>query len=114
MPVRSGEVGLLGFRARTRLAESCDVRSGRTLEDLQPELGRDREEVVEEIRLLHDKYGVKVVLLTDEYPTHSSDRWEEILDRLIALNREIYILMETRAPDIVRDRNILKKKGLEA
>jgi anaerobic magnesium-protoporphyrin IX monomethyl ester cyclase len=71
--------------------------------------GREPAAVVEEIRHLYDDYGVNVVLLTDEYPTHDADRWEEILDRIISLDREIYLLMETRAPDIVRDRAILPK-----
>ncbi|NIP15992.1 MAG: radical SAM protein, partial [Gemmatimonadetes bacterium] len=42
--------------------------------------GREPEPVVEEMRRLHDDHGVNVVLLTDEYPTHDPDRWEEILD----------------------------------
>jgi anaerobic magnesium-protoporphyrin IX monomethyl ester cyclase len=71
--------------------------------------GREPVKVVEEIRHLYDEYGVNVVLLTDEYPTKDADRWEEILDRVIDLDREIYLLMETRAPDIVRDRAILDK-----
>ncbi len=71
--------------------------------------GREPAEVVEEIRYLYDEHGVNVVLLTDEYPTQDADRWEEFLDRVIALDREIYLLMETRAPDIVRDRAILSK-----
>jgi anaerobic magnesium-protoporphyrin IX monomethyl ester cyclase len=70
---------------------------------------RAPETVVEEIRRLHQDYGVNVVLLTDEYPTHDRDRWEEILDRIIALDHEIYLLMETRAQDIVRDISILPK-----
>jgi len=70
---------------------------------------RSPEHVVEEVRRLHDDYGVGVVLFTDEYPTADAERWEEILDRIIALDREIYLLMETRAADIVRDRAILPK-----
>lgn len=74
--------------------------------------GRAPEAVAEEIRLLHDRYGVNVVLLSDEYPTNDRDRWEELLDRVISLRgggRELYLLMETRAEDIVRDREILSK-----
>lgn len=71
--------------------------------------GRNPEPVAEEIRALHDDYGVNVVLLTDEYPTKDAARWEELLDRVIALDREIYLLIETRAQDIVRDRAILAK-----
>jgi len=71
--------------------------------------GRNPEPVAEEIRALHDDHGVNVVLLTDEYPTKDAARWEELLDRVIALDREIYLLIETRAQDIVRDRAILSK-----
>jgi anaerobic magnesium-protoporphyrin IX monomethyl ester cyclase len=65
--------------------------------------------VVEEIRNLNDEYGVNVVLFTDEYPTKDQARWEEILDRIIALDRDLYLLMETRAADIVRDEAFLPK-----
>jgi anaerobic magnesium-protoporphyrin IX monomethyl ester cyclase len=71
--------------------------------------GRSPAAVVEEVRRLHDDYGVNVILFTDEYPTHDRDRWEEILDRIIGLDRELYLLMETRAQDIVRDNSILTK-----
>ncbi len=71
--------------------------------------GRSPESVVQEIRQLNDDYGVNVILFTDEYPTREAERWEEILDRIIALDRELYLLMETRAEDIVRDRAILPK-----
>lgn len=71
--------------------------------------GRAASAVVAEIAELRGKYGVNVILLTDEYPTHDRDRWEELLDRLIAANLDVYLLMETRVEDIVRDRDILPK-----
>jgi anaerobic magnesium-protoporphyrin IX monomethyl ester cyclase len=71
--------------------------------------GRSPAAIVEEVRRLHDDYGVNVILFTDEYPTHDRDRWEEILDRIIGLKRELYLLMETRAQDIVRDESFLPK-----
>ncbi|MEN8164672.1 MAG: radical SAM protein [Acidobacteriota bacterium] len=72
---------------------------------------RDRrpEPVVAEIEHLYRKYGVNVILISDEYPTGDAARWEEILDRLIALDLPLYLLMETRAEDIVRDEAILPK-----
>ena len=70
---------------------------------------REPEAVVREIELLSDAYGVNVILFTDEYPTQDQDRWEEILDRIIALDRDLYLLMETRAADIVRDERFLPK-----
>lgn len=65
--------------------------------------------VVDEIAGLHRDHGVNVILITDEYPTSDPDRWEEILDRLIALDLPLHLLMETRAADIVRDEAILAK-----
>jgi anaerobic magnesium-protoporphyrin IX monomethyl ester cyclase len=71
--------------------------------------GRPAQSVAAEIEVLHRKYGVNVILLTDEYPTQDRDRWEELLDRLIEADLDIYLLMETRVEDIVRDRDILAK-----
>ncbi|MFZ2199156.1 MAG: cobalamin-dependent protein, partial [Thermodesulfovibrionales bacterium] len=65
---------------------------------------RKPEKVVEEMEHLKKTYGVNVVLLPDEYPTSSRQRWEKILDLLIEKDLGIYLLMETRAEDIVRDR----------
>jgi anaerobic magnesium-protoporphyrin IX monomethyl ester cyclase len=70
---------------------------------------RSPEAVTAEIVELNRKYGVNVFLISDEYPTKDPDRWEEILDRLIALDLGIFLLMETRAADIVRDERILAK-----
>lgn len=70
---------------------------------------RRPEAVVTEIEMLHRRYGVNVFLVSDEYPTGDAARWEEILDRIIALKLPIYLLMETRAEDIVRDERILPK-----
>lgn len=65
--------------------------------------------VIEQIRFLHQAYGVNVLLLSDEYPTADASRWEEILDRLIFEEFPVTLLMETRADDIVRDKAILHK-----
>jgi len=71
--------------------------------------GRQPKAVVDEIAMLHRSHGVNVILISDEYPTYDPDRWEEILDRLISLDLPLYLLMETRAADIVRDERILPK-----
>jgi anaerobic magnesium-protoporphyrin IX monomethyl ester cyclase len=71
--------------------------------------GRDPKAVTDEIKHLSDDYGVNVILFGDEYPTQDQDRWEELLDRIIALDRDLYLLMETRAADIVRDKGFLAK-----
>jgi len=72
--------------------------------------GRSPESVVAEIERQRRDFGVNVILLTDEYPTKDAARWEEILDRIIALGYDdLYLLMETRVEDIVRDRAIMPK-----
>ncbi len=72
--------------------------------------GRTAESVVAEIDRLYNDFGVNVILLTDEYPTQDRDRWEELLDRIIARRYDdMYLLMETRVEDIVRDREIMAK-----
>lgn len=71
--------------------------------------GRKPENVVSEIEQLNKTYGVNVFLLPDEYPTKDRERWEKLLDALIKKDMGIYILMETRAEDILRDKEILHK-----
>jgi anaerobic magnesium-protoporphyrin IX monomethyl ester cyclase len=70
---------------------------------------RDPACVAAEIAHLRRAHGVDVVLLTDEYPTSDRARWEAFLDRMIELDLDVHLLMETRVPDIVRDRDILPK-----
>jgi anaerobic magnesium-protoporphyrin IX monomethyl ester cyclase len=71
--------------------------------------GRKAEKVVQEIEMLYKKYKVNVFLFPDEHPTHDRDRWEKMMDLLIEKDMGIYLLMETRAEDIVRDKDILWK-----
>ena len=71
--------------------------------------GRGPENIVEEIGHLATGYGVNVFLIPDEHPTHNRERWERLMDLLIEKDLGIYILMETRDEDIVRDRDILWK-----
>lgn len=71
--------------------------------------GRNPEALIKEIEVQHLKYGVNVILLTDDYPTLDRERWELFLDLLIERNWPIYLLMETRVEDIIRDKDILPK-----
>lgn len=71
--------------------------------------GRKPESVAAEIEHLKTTYGVNVVLLPDEYPTSDRVRWERLLDILIEKDLGVYLLMETRAEDILRDKDILWK-----
>lgn len=70
---------------------------------------REPESVVAEMELLRTRYGVNVILITDEYPTADRQRWEKVLDLLIERDLDLHILMETRAEDILRDEDILDK-----
>jgi anaerobic magnesium-protoporphyrin IX monomethyl ester cyclase len=71
--------------------------------------GRKPEKVVDEIQYLRDRHGVNVVLIADEFPTKDRERWEHLLDLLIQRDLGVYLLMETRVEDIVRDKDILHK-----
>jgi anaerobic magnesium-protoporphyrin IX monomethyl ester cyclase len=70
---------------------------------------RSPEAIVAEMAALKEKHGVDVILFTDDYPTPDRARWERLLDLLIERNLGMSILMETRAGDIIRDRDILDK-----
>ncbi|MDI6870430.1 MAG: cobalamin-dependent protein [Bacillota bacterium] len=71
--------------------------------------GRRPERVVEELLHLNREYGVDVVMFSDEYPTKERERWERLLDLIIASGVKLTLLMETRVEDILRDRDILTK-----
>ena len=71
--------------------------------------GRKPEAIVPELRHLNERYGINVFLFTDEYPTQDAERWERLLDLIIEADLGIYILIETRVEDIVRDEAILPK-----
>ncbi|MFC1591956.1 B12-binding domain-containing radical SAM protein [Thermodesulfobacteriota bacterium] len=71
--------------------------------------GRRPESFVAELEDLHSRFGVNVFFVGDEFPTKDPDRWEQILDLLIEKDLGIYLLVETCAADIVRDREILPK-----
>ncbi|WP_297055091.1 radical SAM protein [Thermosulfurimonas sp.] len=70
---------------------------------------RSPESFVAELELLRERYGVDVVMISDEYPTRDRARWERILDLLIERDLGMEILMETRVDDIVRDEDLMEK-----
>jgi len=70
---------------------------------------RDPRKVADELEYLYITHQVNVFLITDEYPTRDRDRWEALLDAVIAKNIPVYLLMETRPADIIRDREIIWK-----
>ncbi len=69
---------------------------------------REPELVVDEVEMLHREFGVNVFLITDEYPTSERDRWIRILKGLISRNLKVYLLIETRVDDIIRDEDIME------
>lgn len=76
---------------------------------------RDPECVVREIAKLREDFGVNVILLTDEYPTSDRARWKRLLDLITDRDLGVDLLIETRAQDIVRDRDMLglyRKAGI--
>ncbi|HJV66854.1 MAG TPA: radical SAM protein [Geomonas sp.] len=70
---------------------------------------RKPENVIVEMRHLRDTYDIKFITLIDAYPTKIRDRWELFLDLLIEAKLGIYLLIETRVEDIIRDKDILHK-----
>ena len=70
---------------------------------------RSVEAVVAEVRMLRERFGVDTLEVADELPTADRERWEAILDRLIAEDLGVELLVETRADDVVRDAAIIEK-----
>jgi len=70
---------------------------------------RDPLKVVDELAYLYSVHRVNVFMIADEHPTRDRERWHAFLDALIARDMPIYLLMETRAGDVIRDRDILWK-----
>ncbi len=68
---------------------------------------RSPEDVVSEIQMLKETYGVGVVMFSDETPTLDEVRWRAILDLLVERDLGMHILMETRVDDILRDEAIM-------
>jgi anaerobic magnesium-protoporphyrin IX monomethyl ester cyclase len=70
---------------------------------------RDPLNVTDEIAHLHETYGVNVFLVTDQCPTIDQKHWETVLDLMLERDLPVYLLMQTSAADIIRDRNIIWK-----
>jgi anaerobic magnesium-protoporphyrin IX monomethyl ester cyclase len=71
--------------------------------------GRSPQDAVDEIRELVEEHGVDSITLIDPYPTCDRERWERILDLLIAARLPVRLLMETRVEDVLRDEDLLPK-----
>lgn len=70
---------------------------------------RSPESFVDELESLRDNYGAQMCMLADEYPTYNRERFEAILDLIIARDLGMHFSMETRVEDILRDEGILDK-----
>lgn len=84
--------------------QSCSFCSQQKFWDLKWR-GRSPESFVGELEHLHREYGVSIAMLADETPTMDRERWRRILDLLIARKPGVELMLETRADDIVRDRD---------
>lgn len=70
---------------------------------------RKPENVVAEMEHLINTYRIGFFTLIDPYPTKIRERWELYLDLLIEKKLGVYLLIETRVEDIIRDADILHK-----
>ena len=70
---------------------------------------RDPQKVADELEYLYTTHRVNVFLITDEHPTRDRERWQTLLDAVIARDLPIHLMIETRAADVIRDRDILRK-----
>lgn len=70
---------------------------------------RGTEAILAELRMLRDCYGVDTVEVADEHPTRDATRWRRILRRLEEEDLGIELLLETRADDVVRDRDVIHR-----
>ncbi len=70
---------------------------------------RSPESFVREAATLYQRYGVRMIMLADEYTTYHRNRWEAILDLLIEQGLDLHFSLETRVDDIIRDADILWK-----
>lgn len=68
---------------------------------------RSAENVVAELEMLRDRFGVGVAMFSDETPTLDPVRWRRFLDLMIEREVGTHILMETRVDDILRDEALM-------
>ena len=77
---------------------------------------RDAEKTAAEIAWLHREKQVNFIDLADENPTSSKRVWQGFLEALIAHDLPVKLFATIRAPDIVRDADILhlyKRAGID-
>ncbi len=68
---------------------------------------RSPESVIAEMEMLRDRFGVGVIMFSDETPTLDERRWHRLLDLLVEREVGAHILMETRVDDILRDEALM-------
>lgn len=70
---------------------------------------RDPQKVADELEQLYRSYQVNVFMIADEHASCDRERWEALLDALIAKDLPLHLIMETRVTDVIRDRDIFWK-----
>ncbi|MHC4107847.1 MAG: cobalamin-dependent protein [Planctomycetota bacterium] len=68
---------------------------------------RDPVRLAEEIAWLHHRHDVRFITLADENPTTLKREWRRFLEELIKQDIDVHFFATIRAPDIVRDGDIL-------
>ena len=70
---------------------------------------RDPQKVADELEHLYLSYQVNVFMIVDEHASRDRERWEALLDALIAKELPLHLIMESRVSDVIRDRDIFWK-----
>lgn len=73
---------------------------------------RSPEDFVNELQMLQERFGIGVMMLSDETPTLERERWKRILDLLIERDLGLHLLMETRVDDVLRDEDLMERYRL--
>lgn len=77
---------------------------------------RDPKKLADEIEMLHNEYGVKVINFADENPSTNKGEWRTFLEALIKKNLDMILVGSIRADNIVRDEghlHLYKNAGFE-
>lgn len=77
---------------------------------------RDPQLLADEIEMLHNTYGIKVINFADENPSTNKREWKKFLEALIAKKLDLILVGSIRADNIVRDAahlHLYKEAGFE-
>jgi anaerobic magnesium-protoporphyrin IX monomethyl ester cyclase len=77
---------------------------------------RNPQKLVDEIEMLHYKYGIEVINFADENPSSVPKAWRTFLEILSSKNLNLILVGSIRSDNVVRDKDFLhlyKKAGFE-